>query len=117
MEPKNSPCKAADSASGLRQSTRSVKMSARAGIRVQGLGDDAHIGDAGLFDRVHYGGKSAKGNVFIGAQEDGLALGIAHLLAQDVGDLVDVDGLVAQVNALRAVNGDHQALLGDLLDG
>jgi hypothetical protein len=34
-----------------------------------------------------------------------------------VAEFVDVDGLVAEIDALGFVNGDDEVLLGDLVDG
>src|ERR1017187_7259859 len=94
-------------------------MSASSGIGpgVERLGNDAHVGDAGLLDGVHDGGEGAEGNILIGADEDALALGIANFGVQAGGDFVDVDRIVAQKDALVLVDGDDQALFGDLLDG
>ena len=42
---------------------------------------------------------------------------IGAFLAKLLGQLVDVDRLVIEKNLLIAVDGQHQALLGDLLNG
>src|ERR1017187_7316686 len=111
----NATCNPTEPTSDRRETWSCGKMSAPAAILLQRLGNDAYVGDAGLLDRVHDGGEGAEGHVLIGAQEDGLAFGIANLLAQSRADLVDVDGIVAEKNFLLAVDGDHQPLFGDLL--
>src|SRR6266542_4843088 len=81
------------------------------------LGDNAYVGDAGPLYRVHYRGEGPEGNIFIGADEDALALGVADRCVQPRGDLVDVHRIVSEIDALVFVDGDHQPLLGDLLHG
>ncbi len=39
-------------------------------LLLDGLGDDADVGDAGLFDGVHDGGEGAKGDLLVGADVD-----------------------------------------------
>src|SRR5882724_3144345 len=86
-------------------------------MRLHGLRHDAYTADARLLDRIHYGGEGAEGDVFIGADEDGVVARIANLLAQLRADLVDVDSVVAEENTLLLVNGDDKALFADFLDG
>ena len=74
--------KAADQPSARPQRSCSIKMSALAAILFQRLGNNAHIGDARLLDRVHHGGEGAKRHIFIGAHKDRLVLRIANLLLQ-----------------------------------
>ena len=65
-------------------------------MRGQRLSDDAHIGDAGRFDRIHDSGEGAEGHIFISADKDGLMLRVADFLFNPGGNFVDVDGVVAQ---------------------
>ena len=74
---------------------------------VERLGDDAHIGYAGTFHGIHHGGESAERNILVGAHENGLVLRVAHFLPQLGTDLVDVDGIVAQKNALLFIDAFH----------
>src|SRR5712692_6723407 len=89
-------------------------MSALAAMGVNGLRHDTYVPDACLFDGIHYSGESAKGNIFIGAQVNRLVLRIANSLLQGGPDLVDVDGVVAEINLLRLVDTDDQPLFRDL---
>ena len=57
--------------------------------------------------------KAPKGTFSSARDEDRLALGVAYLLLQLGADLIDVDRLVVEENALLAINGDYQAFLGD----
>src|SRR5262249_8974861 len=84
-------------------------------MRIERLRNDAHIGDARLLDRVHYGGESTEWNIFIRTDEYRLVLRVANLLAQLIGDLVDIHGVVAHKNPLLFVDAYHHALFGDLL--
>ncbi len=45
-------------------------------LRLQRLGDDADVGDAGLFDGVHDRGEGAEGDALVGAQVDDALGGI-----------------------------------------
>ena len=81
-----------------------------------GLRDDADVGDAGLAKRVDDAGKSAEGNGFVATEKDGV-VGMLELLFNFVGEVVDVDGVVAEIDALVLVEGDDEALLGDFFDG
>jgi hypothetical protein len=40
------------------------------GLLLDGLGDDADVGDAGLFDGIHYRGEGSEGDSLIGADVD-----------------------------------------------
>src|SRR5581483_9344881 len=82
-------------------------------MRVDRLRDDADVGDARGLHGVHDRGPDAKGDFFVAAHINVLVLRVANLLPQLVGDLVDVDGVVAEINALLFVDGDHKPLLGD----
>src|SRR5271166_2590211 len=110
----NARCSATEPTSERPEVGSCGKMSASAAILLQRLSDDAHVGDSGLLDGVHYGRESAEGDVLVGANEDRLALGIADFFTQARADLIDVDGIVAQKYLLLAVDGDHQTLFGDL---
>jgi hypothetical protein len=90
----------------------------------QGLGDDADVGDAGLLDGVHDGGEGSEGDALVGAEIDDLPAGVFVGLeagAEELGELVDVDGLVLTVglkeDVLGLVDGDDDALFGELGDG
>ena len=83
---------------------------------VERLGHDADVGDASLFDGVHDGSESTEGDTFVGAQVDALVRGVGIRLAQACGDVCEVDGLVAEEDALVLVNGDDLAAFGDFLD-
>src|SRR6266481_5408539 len=73
--------------------------------RFQRLGDDADVGDAGLFDRIHDRGEGAEGHALVGPEVDD-ALGVRFASGlQQRGELVDVDGLVLEENILLAVDG------------
>src|ERR1035438_8080636 len=109
-------CSVTEPIKGARRLPPVGKMSMSAAILLQRLGHDAHVGNAGLFHGIHHGCESAKRYIFVGAHEDRLALRIADLLMQLIADLVNVDGLVIEKDTLLAINGDHQAFLGDLLD-
>src|SRR6266853_5103310 len=87
-----------------------------AAMTIHWLRNDAHVGDARLLDGVHYGREGAEGNIFIGAQINCLVLRIANLLLNDSGDLVDVDGVVAEKNLLRFVDADYETFFGNLFD-
>ena len=83
----------------------------------QRLRHDADVGDAGLLHRIHDGGEGAERNVLIGADENRLMLRIANPAPQLRGNLINVDRIIAQEDALLLVNIDDQALFRDLLDG
>src|SRR3954454_12267505 len=89
-----------DHVSGLRQASCSKKMSAFAAIRVQRLGNDADVADARLLHGVHHSRKGAERDVLVSSQKNGLALGIAHLLPQFSSNLVDINWIISQENAL-----------------
>jgi hypothetical protein len=79
-----------------------------------GLGNDAYIIDAGLPKRVHYSGKAAEWNRFIAPKEDTF-LPVFQLRLDPWAELMNVDGFIAEVNALGFIHGDDQALLIDFL--
>uniref|UniRef100_E6QHZ2 Uncharacterized protein n=1 Tax=mine drainage metagenome TaxID=410659 RepID=E6QHZ2_9ZZZZ len=84
---------------------------------IERLSDNADVGDACLFDGIHDGGEGSEGNAFVGAKVDDLMGRVGAGLMETLGEVVDVDGLVAKVDLLVAGHGHHQALLGDLPDG
>src|ERR1700688_585558 len=88
-----------------------------AAMTIHWLRYDAHVSDAGLLDGIHYGGEGAEGNVLIGAQINCLVLRIANLLLNGWGDLIDVDGIVAQKNFLRFVDADYETFFRNFLHG
>src|SRR3984957_5011325 len=98
--------KPADQARARPQLSCSKKISAFCAIFFQRLSDDADVGDARLLHRVHDGGESAEGNVFIGADENELIARIANLLPKPGRDLIDIDGVVPHEDALIFVDGD-----------
>jgi hypothetical protein len=81
-----------------------------------GLGDDADVGDAGNAELIDNSGEDPKRNGLIGAEEDGF-VGTFELFFDARGKLVDVDGIVADVDELIFVDGDDDFLLVDFLDG
>src|SRR5665213_1348665 len=89
-----------------------------AASRVDGTGDDADVGDAGLLDGIHDGGEGSEGNTLVGAEIDDAfgGVSVADALEQG-GELVDVDGLVLKEDVLLLVDGDDHALFGELIDG
>src|ERR1700674_2389066 len=89
-----------------------IFLSARAGG--DGFGDNADVVDAGLAKCVDDRGEAAEGNRLIAAEEHAFLL-ILQLIADSGTELVNIDGFVAEVNALRLVNGDDKALLVDFL--
>src|SRR2546421_12554972 len=89
-------------------------LSARAGG--DRLGDDADVIDARHAKRIDHGCKTAKRNGFIATEEDAL-LRVFQLRADLGAELVNVGGLIAEVDALGLVHGDDEALLIDFLDG
>jgi hypothetical protein len=88
------------------------------GLLLQGLGDDADVGDAGLFDGIHDGGEGAEGDALVGAEVDDALGGVAFAgAAEHRWEGVDVDGLVLQEDVLFFVDGDDHAFFGELIDG
>src|SRR5712671_947642 len=83
-----------------------------AGAVGDGLGDDADIADAGLAQSVDDTGEDTEGDFFVATEEDSF-LRFFQLRVNFGTELVDVDGIVANVNSLRFVDRDDQALFGD----
>ena len=81
-----------------------------------GLGDDGNVGDAGDAEGVDDGAEGAEGHGFVGAEIDDIVLALG-LFADFIGELVDVDGVVAEVDELLFIDGDDELLLGNFLDG
>ena len=63
-------------------------------LLVEGLGDDADVGDAGLLDGVHHGGEGAEGDLLVGADVDDACFALVGGGAEERGQIVDVDRLV-----------------------
>jgi len=80
-----------------------------------GLGDDTDITDAGLAQSVYNAGEDAERNFFVAAEKNGV-LRLLELRVDFSAELVNVDGIVAEINSLRFVDRDDEALLGDFLD-
>jgi hypothetical protein len=83
---------------------------------VDGLGDYADVGDARHAERVDDGAEGAEGYGFVGAEEDDIFLRLG-LFFDFVGELVNVDGVVAEIDELVFVHGDDEALLSDFFYG
>src|SRR6266404_4534168 len=81
-----------------------------------GLGDDADITDAGLAQSVYHAGEDAEGDFFVAAEEYGF-LRFFELRVNFGAKLVNVDGVVAEVNLLGFVDRYDETLFGDFLDG
>src|SRR5712691_2221278 len=79
------------------------------------LRDDADVVYAGQAKRVHDSGKAAEGNSLIAAEEHAFLL-VLQLIADSGAELMNIDGLIAEINALSLINGDDEALLVDFLD-
>src|SRR6267154_4015742 len=78
--------------------------------RFQRLGDDADVGDAGLFDRIHDRGEGAEGHALVSPEiDDAFGVRLASGFQQG-GELIDVDWLVLQKDVLLAIDGDDHAL-------
>src|ERR1700724_3061475 len=103
MDPATAMCNASDQVRLRPQRSCSKKISALAAMRVQRLSHDAYVGDARLFYCIHDRSEGAEGHIFVGANEDGLVLRVADFLLQAGADFIDVDGLVAQKDALLLV--------------
>src|ERR1700683_1722605 len=94
----------------------SKKISAFCAILFQRLSDDADVGDARLLYRIHDRGECSEGHILIGADEDGLIPRVANLLPQLRCDFVNVDGVIAEEDALILIDSDHDPLFGDFFD-
>jgi len=78
-----------------------------------GLGDDADVVDAGLAEGINDGGEAAEGDGLVATEKDAL-LRVFQLRFDSGAELVNVDGLIAEVDALGLVDGDDEAFLIDL---
>src|SRR5438093_5955992 len=112
----NPMCRAADQARLRPHFSCSRNISALFAMGIERLGNDAHVYDPRLLYRIHDGGESSEGNIFVCTNEYGLALRITHFLPQLGANLIDVDGIVAQKYALLLIDADHHPLFRDLLD-
>src|SRR5882762_9709233 len=81
-----------------------------------GLGDNADVVDAGLAKGVDDGGETPEGNGFVAAEEDAF-LRVFQVSFDPQTELVNIGGLIAEVDALSFVHGDDEALLIDFLHG
>src|SRR5712664_547921 len=88
----------------------------RAGAVGDGLGDDADVTDAGLAKSIDNAGENAEGDFLVATEEDGV-LRFFQLRFHFCAELMNVDGVVAEIDFLRFVDRDDQALLGDFLNG
>src|SRR5580658_2234534 len=70
------------------------------------LGDDADILYAGLAQGVNDGGPAAEGHGLVATDVHRLMRRVLHLREQLRAEIVDVHGLVVQIDALGSVNGD-----------
>src|SRR5207248_11035596 len=84
----------------------------RAGTLRERLGHDADVVDAGDAQCVDDRGKNSERNRLIAAQEN-TSLRILQLYMNFRAQLVNIDGVVAEVDALRLIDGDHEAILAD----
>jgi len=80
-----------------------------------GLSDDADVGDAGLAKGIDDGTESTEGNGLVRSEKDGV-VGMFGLLSDFVGELMNVDGIVAEIDALIFVDGNDEFLFRDFLD-
>jgi hypothetical protein len=80
------------------------------------LGDDGNVGDARDTEGVDDGAEGAEGNGLVSAKIDDVVL-VLGLFSDFVGELVDVDGIVAEIDELLFIDGDDEFLFGDFLDG
>ena len=80
-----------------------------------GLGNDTDITDAGLAQSVYDAGEDAEGDFFVAAEEDGV-LRLFQLRVDFGAKLMNVDGIVAEIDSLGFVDRDDETLLGDFLD-
>src|SRR5579883_3435697 len=115
--PVRATCSPTESARGRPRWLCSRKMSVSAAILVEGLSNDTDVSDTGAFNRIHDRGEGSEGDILVGANEDGLVLRVTDSLAQTSFDVVDIDGVVAEEDALLRVDADDQALLSDFFDG
>src|SRR5215470_4582476 len=80
--PRTATCAPAETASGRPSCACSKNISGSACIFVERLRHDTHVADAGSLHCVHHRCEGAERNIFVGANEHGLMLRVADLLAQ-----------------------------------
>src|SRR5438270_9883207 len=97
-------CRPTDHARARPQRSCSKKISAFAAILFQGLGHDTDIRYPRLLHCIHHCGKCAEGDVLVRAHKDELVARVANLLPQLDPDFIDVNGVVAQEDALILVD-------------
>src|SRR5580693_6767620 len=85
-------------------------------MTVERLRDDANVSDPRLLYRIHDGREGPEGHVLVRSDKNRLVLRIANLLPQLGCNLIDVDGIVPQKDALLLVHADDQPLLGNFFD-
>src|SRR6266851_8666539 len=79
----------------------------------EGLRDNADVVDTGLAQGIDDGGKCAEGHGLITPQEDA-SLSTLQLRMNFRAKLVNIDRVIAQVDALRLVQCDDQAILSEI---
>src|SRR5207237_3837162 len=112
MEAATATLNPADQARFRPQRSCSKKISAAA-MRIERLGDDAYVADARLLYCIHHRGESAERYIFIGADKNGLMLRVPNLLTQLCANMINVNGIVSQINPLLLVDADNQPLICD----
>src|ERR1700686_4120545 len=110
-------CSATDQARLRPHWSCSKNISALASMTLKWLRHNAYIRDSRLLHSIHYRCKSAERHVFIGANKDGLVLRITHLLPQLGRNLIDIDGVISEEDALLLADADAQPLFSDLFHG
>src|SRR5882672_12672480 len=81
------------------------------------LRNHADILDAGLAHGVYHEGERAEGDGLVAAKVDRIGLRIAHLRVDLGSQLVDVYGIVADVDSLGAIDRDNDTRFGNFLYG
>jgi hypothetical protein len=81
-----------------------------------GLGDDADVGDAGNAKGIDDSAEGAERDGFVGAEIDDIILAL-RLFFDFIGELMNVDFVVAEIDELIFVDGDDEFLFSDFLDG
>src|SRR6266568_215377 len=79
----------------------------------EGLRDNADVVDTGLAQGIDDGSECPEGHRLIAPQEY-TSLSALQLRMNLRAKLVDIDGFIAQVDALRLVQCDDQAILGEI---
>jgi hypothetical protein len=81
-----------------------------------GLSDNADVGDAGNAKGIDDSAESAERDGFVGAEIDDIILAL-RLFFDFIGELMNVDLIVAEIDELIFVDGDDEFLFSDFLDG